>query len=150
MVCDCLVELEHVFIDKAFTYKLSKEQEINLKIGMRVLVPFGNQTLEGFVLRIYENNNLIEEEKLKSIISIVDTYPILNDELLKLGRFVSKTTLCSLMTSYQAMLPKALKAKKKVNMTPKYDIFIRINYDNYNDDIKLNESQQKLIILFLI
>ena len=58
MVCDCLVELEHVFIDKTFTYKLSKEQEINLKIGMRVLVPFGNQTLEGFVLRIYENNNL--------------------------------------------------------------------------------------------
>ena len=147
MVCDCLVELEHVFIDKTFTYKLSKEQEINLKIGMRVLVPFGNQTLEGFVLRIYENNNLIEEEKLKSIISIVDTYPILNDELLKLGRFVSKTTLCSLMTSYQAMLPKALKAKKKVNMTPKYDIFIRINYDNYNDDIKLNESQQKIINL---
>ena len=147
MVCDCLVELEHVFIDKTFTYKLSKEQENNLKIGMRVLVPFGNQTLEGFVLRIYENNNLIEEEKLKSIISIVDTYPILNDELLKLGRFVSKTTLCSLMTSYQAMLPKALKAKKKVNMTPKYDIFIRINYDNYNDDIKLNESQQKIINL---
>lgn len=147
MVCDCLVELEHVFIDKTFTYKLSKEQEINLKIGMRVLVPFGNQTLEGFVLRIYENNNLIEEEKLKSIISIVDTYPILNDELLKLGRFVSKNTLCSLMTSYQAMLPKALKAKKKVNMTPKYDIFIRINYDNYNDDIKLNESQQKIINL---
>lgn len=147
MVCDCLVELEHVFIDKTFTYKLSKEQEINLKIGMRVLVPFGNQTLEGFVLRIYENNNLIEEEKLKSIISIVDTYPILNDELLKLGRFVSETALCSLMTSYQAMLPKALKAKKKVNMTPKYDIFIRINYDNYNDDIKLNESQQKIINL---
>ena len=63
MVCDCLVELEHVFIDKTFTYKISKEQFTCLKIGMRVVVPFGNQTLEGFVLKIYENKDTTLEEK---------------------------------------------------------------------------------------
>lgn len=147
MVCDCLVELEHVFIDKTFTYKINKEQLACLKIGMRVVVPFGNQTLEGFVLKIYENNDTALAEKLKEIISIVDTYPILNEELLSLGKYISKTTLCSLMTSYQAMLPKALKAKKKVNMTPKYDTYISINYNLYEDSLKLNLSQQKIIEL---
>lgn len=147
MVCDCLVELEHVFIDKTFTYKINKEQLACLKIGMRVVVPFGNQTLEGFVLKIYENKDTALAEKLKEIISIVDTYPILNEELLSLGKYISKTTLCSLMTSYQAMLPKALKAKKKVNMTPKYDTYISINYNLYEDSLKLNLSQQKIIEL---
>ena len=147
MVCECLVELEHVFIDKTFTYKINKEQLPLLKVGMRVVVPFGKQTLEGFVLKIYENKDVYLENKLKEIISIVDTYPILNEELLTLGKYISKTTLCSLMTSYQAMLPKALKAKKKVNMTPKYDTYICINYGMYNNDIKFNASQEKILEL---
>ena len=147
MVCECLVELEHVFIDKTFTYKINKEQLSLLKVGMRVVVPFGKQTLEGFVLKIYENKDVSLENKLKEIISIVDTYPILNEELLTLGKYISKTTLCSLMTSYQAMLPKALKAKKKVNMTPKYDTYICINYGIYNNDIKFNASQEKILEL---
>lgn len=147
MVCECLVELEHVFIDKTFTYKINKEQLPLLKVGMRVVVPFGKQTLEGFVLKIYENKDVSLENKLKEIISIVDTYPILNEELLTLGKYISKTTLCSLMTSYQAMLPKALKAKKKVNMTPKYDTYICINYGMYNNDIKFNTSQEKILEL---
>jgi primosomal protein N' len=147
MVCECLVELEHVFIDKTFTYKINKEQLSLLKVGMRVVVPFGKQTLEGFVLKIYENKDASLENKLKEIISIVDTYPILNEELLTLGKYISKTTLCSLMTSYQAMLPKALKAKKKVNMTPKYDTYICINYGMYNNDIKFNASQEKILEL---
>lgn len=147
MVCECLVELEHVFIDKTFIYKINKEQLSLLKVGMRVVVPFGKQTLEGFVLKIYENKDVSLENKLKEIISIVDTYPILNEELLTLGKYISKTTLCSLMTSYQAMLPKALKAKKKVNMTPKYDTYICINYGMYNNDIKFNASQEKILEL---
>ena len=147
MVCECLVELEHVFIDKTFTYKINKEQLPLLKVGMRVVVPFGKQTLEGFVLKIYENKDVYLENKLKEIISIVDTYPILNEELLTLGKYISKTTLCSLMTSYQAMFPKALKAKKKVNMTPKYDTYICINYGMYNNDIKFNASQEKILEL---
>ena len=147
MVCECLVELEHVFIDKTFTYKINKEQLPLLKVGMRVVVPFGKQTLEGFVLKIYENKDVSLKNKLKEIISIVDTYPILNEELLTLGKYISKTTLCSLMTSYQAMLPKALKAKKKVNMTPKYDTYICINYGMYNNDIKFNASQEKILEL---
>lgn len=147
MVCECLVELEHVFIDKTFTYKINKEQLSLLKVGMRVVVPFGKQTLEGFVLKIYENKDVSLENKLKEIISIVDTYPILNEELLTLGKYISKTTLCSLMTSYQAMLPKALKAKKKVNMTPKYDTYICINYGMDNNDIKFNASQEKILEL---
>ena len=57
MICDCLVELAHVFIDKTFTYKIKKEHENKIKVGMRVTVPFGKQILEGFVLSVRQYNN---------------------------------------------------------------------------------------------
>ncbi len=143
MVCDVLVELTHVFIDKTFTYKIKKEQESSIKIGMRVTVPFGKQILEGFVMDIRKYN---QEEDLKEVINLVDNFPILNDELLKLGKYISNMTLSSLMSSYSAMLPKALKAKKKVNMSIIYDSYISLNNINI-DNIKFNESQKQIINL---
>ena len=90
MVCECLVELTHVFLDKTFTYLVPKELENSIKIGMRVEVPFGKQILEGFVMSI--SKSIPNDIELKSIISLVDSYPVLNKELMDLGKFVQKTT----------------------------------------------------------
>lgn len=143
MICECLVELEYVFLEKKFTYKVPKELEENIKIGMRVEVPFGHQVLEAFVMNIEKKQE--ENNELKSVIRLVDTYPVLNEELLKLGIFIKNTTLSSLMSSYQVMLPKALKAKKKVNMNIKKDKYIRINEKINLEDYKFNETQNKII-----
>ncbi len=141
MVCDCLVELAHVFFDKTFTYLIPEELQDSIKVGMRVKVPFGKQVLEGFVMSI---SNKKEDEKLKKIISLVDSYPVLNEELLRLGKVLQFMTMSSLMSCYQAMLPKALKAKEKVNINIKKNKYMLLN-DINTDDIKLNESQQKII-----
>ena len=53
MYCDVLVELSSFNIDKTFTYKIP--DGIKVSIGSRVLVPFANQKLEGFVLDIKDN-----------------------------------------------------------------------------------------------
>ena len=142
MVCDCLVELTNVFIDKTFTYLIPKSLEDKIQIGMRVVVPFNSQTLEGFVMDI---RSLKDEENLKEIISLVDTYPILNEELILLGKYISKTTLSSLMSSYQVMLPKALKAKHKVKMNVIYKKYISLNKEKNLTNIKLNDNAKKII-----
>ena len=142
MVCECLVELTAVFLEKTFTYMIPKELESTIKVGMRVEVPFGKRILEGFVIDIHKNNSDIE---LKEIIKIVDAYPVLNEELLELGKFIRKTTLATLMSSYQVMLPKALKAKKKVNMNIKLERYIYLNEKINLNDYKFNETQSKII-----
>ena len=141
MVCDCLVELAHVFMEKTFTYKVPKSLEKDIKIGMRVKVPFGAQILEGFVMKIREGT----AHDLKDVIELVDSYPVLNDELLKLGTFIKNTTLSSLMSSYQVMLPKALKARQKVNMNIKKIKYISLNNDINLNDYKFNSTQEKII-----
>ena len=52
MYVDVLVELKAKKIDKTFTYLVPENFKDKVKIGIRVLVPFGKQTLEGFVLNI--------------------------------------------------------------------------------------------------
>ena len=142
MICECLVELTHVFLDKTFTYLVPKHIQDKIKVGMRVEVPFGKQILEGFVMSIKDKND--SNIELKSIIKLVDDYPILNEELISLGKFVQKTTLSSLMSSYSVMLPKALKAKKKVSINIKKDKYIELNNIDLSN-VKLNETQEQII-----
>ena len=52
MTIEVLVELSHVFFDKTFTYNVPTFLEKQISVGMRVVVPFGKQTLEGFIMSI--------------------------------------------------------------------------------------------------
>ena len=141
MVADVLVELSHVFIDKTFTYKISSPVEV----GVRVEVPFGKQVLEGFVLRVYPDPLNIE---LKSIIRVIDSKPVLNEELLLLGKYIKDETLCSLMSAYQCVLPLAYKAKKKGSVSLKKDKYIKLS-DIDLSSYKFNSVQQKIIDILL-
>ena len=139
MKIDVLVELKAKGIDQTFTYLVPKELEDNIKIGIRVNVPFGNQKLEGFVLSI--NNNDVDY-KLKSIISIIDNEPVLTSEMLELGKYISKKTLCNLISAYQTMLPRALKAKSGFIVNKKYVTYLSLIDCNY---IPKNDKQKEII-----
>ena len=141
MKIDVLVELKSKGIDQTFTYLVPDEFKDNIKIGIRVLVPFGSQKLEGFVL---DFNNKKVEYKLKNIIGIIDLEPVLTQEMLDLGKYISKKVLCNLISAYQTMLPRALKAKAGININKKYATYIKLINTKY---ISKNEKQKEIIEL---
>ena len=143
MVVGVLVELSSKRIDKIFDYNVPLEFMSKVSIGIRVTVPFGKMTLEGFVLEIKDNSDF--DRDLKSIIDIVDTDVVLNDEMLQLGRIMQEKTISTLISCYQCMLPKALKAKNGSSINIKYDTFYRLGNVN---NIKLNEKQNEIINKF--
>ena len=49
MIAEVLVEIKAKNIDKTFSYLIPKDFKEKIKVGIRVLVPFGKQKLEGFV-----------------------------------------------------------------------------------------------------
>ena len=138
MYADVLVELKAKNIDGTFTYKIPSNLINTLKIGCRVQVPFQNRYLEGFVLDIKDNFN--EQYKVKEIIKQIDEKPILNKEMLDLGLYMSKKTLCNLILCYQTMLPSALKAKNGFNINKKYLTYIKLK----EEFIPSNESQKEI------
>ena len=85
------------------------------------------QELEGFVLEI----NTEELPDCKDIIDVIDTEPILTQDLIDLGYYMKSITLSSLISCYQSMLPKALKAKNNYKGNIKYETLVKIIDNDY-------------------
>ena len=147
MIIGVLVEISNKMVDKIFDYMVPEKLINKIKVGIRVSVSFGRMTLEGFVLEI--KNSKTTDRELKEIIDVVDSDIVLNSELLELGKTMSKNTLATLISCYQVMLPKALKAKEGSSVSIKYDIYYKLN-DNYDKNIRFNDSQKKIIDLLLV
>ena len=124
MYVDVLCEIGAKAVDNVFEYRVPKDMENNIKIGIRVRIPFGKMVLEGFVINIKSSTNY-DENKIKDIISIIDENPVLNKEMLELGKYMSDSLLCSKVSAYQVMLPKALKAKAGTDIKIKYNRYLR-------------------------
>ncbi len=148
MYVSVLTQIGVKAVDQTFFYHVPKLLENNIKIGVRVRIPFGNMILDGFVLGISDNSSY-DNSKIKDIINVIDDEPVLNKEMLLLGKYMSDNLLTSLSSCYQVMLPKALKAEVKSNIKIKYDRYLhRIKsieeIDRYIDNCKY-ESQINLL-----
>ncbi len=144
MYVKVLIETRVKSNDMTFTYHVPSNVEDNLLIGKRVLVPFSNRTVEGFVLG-YDAKT--DDYEIKDIIKIIDDEPVLNDELINLGIYMSKKYLCPLINCYQSMLPKALKAGVKNGGGIKKLLYVKLNDNVINADVKV--KRQLEIIDFL-
>lgn len=144
MYVKVLIETRVKSNDMTFTYHAPSNVEDNLLIGKRVLVPFSNRTVEGFVLG-YDAKT--DDYEIKDIIKIIDEEPVLNDELINLGIYMSKKYLCPLINCYQSMLPKALKAGSKNGGGVKKLLYVKLNDNVVNADVKVKKQLE--IIDFL-
>lgn len=140
MIAKVLVEINNINVDKTFDYIVPFEYIRKIKIGMRVKVPFASRELEGFVLDLV--NSVDDNYELKEIISIVDAEPILNNELLHLGQFMSKKYFSTLISCYQTMLPKALKAQNRTNINKKMIKYVELCSNSFP---KLKPNQEKIV-----
>lgn len=140
MYIDVLVELKAKKLDKTFTYNVPSNLINKIEIGKRVIVPFGKQKLEGFILSINKNEKF--EYEIKDIIDIIDEEKIINEEMLELGKYIQKKTLCTLISAYQTMLPTALKAKKNTKINKKYETYLIIENDEIKNNIKSDKQKQ--------
>ncbi|MEK3989518.1 MULTISPECIES: primosomal protein N' [Robertmurraya] len=116
MIASVIVDVPAKQTDRPFDYRIPEHLEGVITPGMRVVVPFGPRKIQGFVISIQPSS---EFEKLRDIIAPMDIVPVLNNELLQLGDWLSEETLCYRISAYQVMLPAALKAKyeKKIRVT---------------------------------
>lgn len=147
MYAKVIIEYGAKAVDREFTYIVPDNLKDKIKIGHRVLVPFNNRDIEGFVLDI--SNKYNDNYELKEIISLCDDKPILNKEMLYLGDEIQKNILCSKISIYQAMLPKALKASKNTFIGIKKNRYMVLNVsymdaNKYIEECKYN-SQIKII-----
>lgn len=124
--------------DKPFSYAVPEHLQSLIRVGMRVLVPFGrgNKKRQGIVLLLEDNN---ADEKLKSIITIVDKEPVLNEELISLADFMKEHYFCTLYDAVKTMLPAGI----NYNLTTVYGI-------QSSDENTLLDAEEQRIYDYLL
>ena len=124
MYANVIIEYGVKSLNKTFIYKVPDELKDKIKVGMKVYVPFGAQEVFGFILELQDNNDTGYDAK--EIIRIDNEELVLNKELMDVGKYLSNSTLCTLITAYQTMLPSSLKIKKQEHNYDKYDEYITL------------------------
>ncbi|MGA9543992.1 MAG: primosomal protein N', partial [Candidatus Sulfotelmatobacter sp.] len=96
-------------LDMAFTYRVPAEA--TPMIGGRVLVPFRQQRLTGIVVELHDRKPSV---KTKSILSVLDATPVLDEQLLRLGRWIADYYLAPIGEVFRTMLPLNAEFKRAV------------------------------------
>ena len=143
MIAGIIVEYK-LKSDLIFDYLVPDKFKDKVKVGSKVIVEIQNNKVEGFVL--YLKNDLDKDIEYKSILEISNEDFYLNEELIKLGQFVSEKYICSKIVSYQSFLPKGFKASYKNKVNRKTIDYIKLNGNiDIEDYIKSNPRRKKEI-----
>jgi primosomal protein N' (replication factor Y) (superfamily II helicase) len=91
-------------LDQAFTYRLPETMQHRVQPGCRLLVPFGARKLTGMVLALRAD----EPEgtgAVRDALRLVDEEPVLDAELLSLGRWIAQYYCAPLGEVLRSMTP---------------------------------------------
>lgn len=139
MYAEVIVRSNTVYTDNLFTYKIPDFLEEIIRIGHRVLVPFGksNKPIEAFVFKIKNNYEKQSNIKIKEIEDILDEEPLFTPEQLSMVHWMKNRYLCTYMDCINMIYPKGLKVKnyKVISLKEGY-------LEEYNN---LSEDEKKII-----
>lgn len=91
-------------LDQAFTYSLPLTLQHRVQPGARLLVPFGTRKLIGVVLKVHDDP---VEVPVKDALRLIDIEPVLDAELVALGKWISGYYCAPLGEVLRSMLPLA-------------------------------------------
>lgn len=129
-----IVRNNSIYTDNLFTYEIPEFLSKNIKIGHRVLVPFGiyNKPVEAFVFDIV--SELDEDIKTKKVVDILDEEPIFSKDDISLIGWMRNKYLCTYIDCINLLYPKGYKLNN-------YKVLTLINDDIDN----LSDSEMNLI-----
>ncbi len=96
-------------LDQPFTYALPETLRHRVTPGCRVIVPFGPRRLTGVVLRCHDDP---PEMETREALRLIDAQPVLDDELLALGKWIAGYYCSPLGDVLRSMLPLASEIRK--------------------------------------
>ncbi|MET3532554.1 primosomal protein N' (replication factor Y) [Chryseobacterium flavum] len=111
----------------SFTYKVPEELMSEIRLGMRVLVPFGGKKIYTGI--VFELHDIAPENFVaKEVINILDEKPILPEEQIRFWTWLSEYYLCSLGEIYRFAFPSSLKLESETYLKLKPGAVV--NFEN--------------------
>lgn len=112
MIAKVIVDIPSKSVDFTFDYIIPIRLQSMIQIGMRVIVPFGPRTIQGYVMKITDQPDSNKDiKKLKEIKEIQDIKPELTEELIQFTEWYNNYFVTKRISMLEVMLPSAIKAK---------------------------------------
>ena len=166
-IAQIIVDVPTMQTNRPYTYQVPEQLEHQIQTGMRVVVPFGNgsRQVQGFVVGL--DDQTAYDGELKSIISILDLNPVLNQELLTMSQWLADSCYAFRISCMHTMLPNVMKTKThrrlkiidELDETDLFELFhgqdeIDFEPENMPDEIvsrllKLKRNQQIEVVYSL-
>jgi len=103
---------------QSFTYKILPDQLLKLRTGSLVLIPFGKRKIEGIIVKIVRFSPKNIRSKLKPILKILSSKPVVDEPLLNLSNWMSSYYYAPLSKCLFEMIPIPPKRKHSLIVTP--------------------------------
>ena len=115
--------------DRQYSYLLPEHLAYSCFAGMRVVVPFGrsNTKKQGFVMETEECENA---DGLKSVISVFDSTPILNEEMISLIKWMRNQTFCTYFDAIHSIIPAGI----SMRLVESYTAVADFDADTLNEE----------------
>jgi len=109
MIAKLILNKNTLSTDRLFDYNVPLEIEKDIKVGMRVKVPFGksNKPCEAYVCYLADES---EYDNLKDISSIIDKYTYFDNQKLEIIEFMRHRYFCSYISAIKCFVPVGIKA----------------------------------------
>ncbi|HOO22834.1 MAG TPA: primosomal protein N' [Clostridia bacterium] len=104
MIYEVIVDISNGEVDRVFDYFSEEEYPL----GCRVLVPFGNRVLEGFIFGTKDTSDV----KTKEIIGRLDDFTAISEEMLALAKFFNEKNNLRLVDILRLCIPSKLRGGK--------------------------------------
>lgn len=146
-----LIERKTNTLDKPFVYLYSLPKKID--VGVRVIVPFNQKDLVGYVINIHKDKRSKKKYEndsgfiLRKIKKVIDEVPILNSELFSLAKKISDYYLVPLISVLQIMLPQSLKPNLSSLRAPKIHYIKYLKVMN-NESFMIQKLTSKQLAMF--
>jgi primosomal protein N' (replication factor Y) (superfamily II helicase) len=89
-------------LDQPFTYSLPDTLRHRVRVGSRLIVPFGTRKLTGVILRCHDEPPAVGT---RDALRLIDSEPVLSAELMALGRWIAGYYCSPLGDVLRGMLP---------------------------------------------
>jgi primosomal protein N' (replication factor Y) len=96
-------------LDTVFTYGISDGMQP--VVGGRVLVPFRQQRMSGVVTDLHDRKPRVAT---KNLISVLDPAPVLDEQLIRLGKWIADYYLAPVGEVFRTMLPLGAEFKRAI------------------------------------
>ncbi len=134
-------------IPGTYTYRVPFELNQKAKVGQRAVVQFGaTKIMSGLIISLTEE--VPDCNSVKYLLDILDDDPVVNENQLKLWRWISSYYLCYLGDVMQVALPSALKlsSESKIMLSDEFELDSMTLSDNEFLIVEALQIQPQLTI----